>query len=228
MRIIEWENLNKSFGETKVLLDMSGGIEEGEITLLSGVSGSGKSTLLNILGLLEPHDDGVVSWWGEKNVKPFSRKAEKLLANRIGYLFQNFALIDHLTVEKNLSIALEMSSGSESEKDQEMREALQVVGLPETMLEQYVYQCSGGEQQRIAIARLLLKPCDLILCDEPTGSLDEVNRDIVIELLLDLNREGKTIVIATHDPSLKAIADQVIQIPMLRVPATTLVAGWTK
>ncbi|MDD4323493.1 MAG: ATP-binding cassette domain-containing protein [Eubacteriales bacterium] len=220
MRIIEWENLNKSFGETKVLLDMSGGIEEGEITLLSGVSGSGKSTLLNILGLLEPHDDGVVTWWGEKNVKPFSRKAEKFLANRIGYLFQNFALIDHLTVEKNLSIALEMSSGNETEKDQEMREALQVVGLPKAMLDQHVYQCSGGEKQRIAIARLLLKPCDLILCDEPTGSLDEVNRDIVINLLLDLNKECKTIVIATHDPSLKAIADQVIHIPMLRVPAT--------
>ena len=98
MKLIEWKNLDKSFGSTEVLQDMSGGIEEGEITLLSGVSGSGKSTLLNILGLMETHDKGVVSWWGEGNVKPFSRKAEKLLAKRIGYLFQNFALIDHLTV----------------------------------------------------------------------------------------------------------------------------------
>ena len=218
MKLIEWKNLDKSFGSTEVLQDMSGGIEEGEITLLSGVSGSGKSTLLNILGLLETYDKGVVSWWGEENVKPFSRKAEKLLAKRIGYLFQNFALIDHLTVEKNLAIALEMSSNSESEKEQQMLEAVQTVGLPEAILEQFVYQCSGGEQQRIAIARLLLKPCELILCDEPTGSLDEANRDIVINLLLDLNKEGKTIVIATHDPSLKAIADRVIEIPMLRVP----------
>lgn len=223
MRPIEWKNLTKTFGETEVLRTMSGGIEEGEITLLSGVSGSGKSTLLNILGLLETYDDGIVSWWGEENIKPFSRKAEKLLAKRIGYLFQNFALIDHLTVEKNLSIALEMSSATEAEQAQQMREAMQRVGLAEAMLEQYVYQCSGGEQQRIAIARLLLKPCDLILCDEPTGSLDEANRDIVVNLLLDLNREGKTIVIATHDPSLKAIADQVIQIPMLRVPVTVSV-----
>ena len=217
MKLIEWKSLDKSFGPTEVLQDMSGGIEEGEITLLSGVSGSGKSTLLNILGLLETYDKGVVSWWGEENVKPFSRKAEKLLAKRIGYLFQNFALIDHLTVEKNLAIALEMSSSSESEKEQQMLEAVQTVGLPEANLEKYLYQCSGGEQQRIAIARLLLKPCDLILCDEPTGSLDEANRDIVINLLLDLSEKGKTIVIATHDPSLKAIADRVIDIPMLRV-----------
>ncbi|MDD2364186.1 MAG: ATP-binding cassette domain-containing protein, partial [Eubacteriales bacterium] len=130
MKLIEWKNLDKSFGPTEVLRDMSGGIEEGEITLLSGVSGSGKSTLLNILGLLETYDKGVVSWWGEENVKPFSRKAEKLLAKRIGYLFQNFALIDHLTVEKNLAIALEMSSDSESEKEQQMLEAIQTVGLP--------------------------------------------------------------------------------------------------
>lgn len=216
MKVIEWHNLNKSFGPVQVLRDLNGGIEEGQITILNGVSGSGKSTLLNILGLLEPFDSGTISWWGERQIKPFSRKAEEILATRIGYLFQNFALVDDQTVRRNLLLALETVRAGNQEKQQMLKRVMHDVGLPESLLYKYVYQCSGGEQQRVAIARLLLKKCDLILCDEPTGSLDEANRDSIVRLLLDLNRQGKTIVIATHDPKIKSIGQQVIPIRMLR------------
>lgn len=179
-------------------------IEDGEFVVVIGKSGSGKSTLLNIMGLLLKADEGDVTLFGKKNIRPYSRKAEQLLKNKIGYLFQNFALVDDETVYDNLKLVV-----SGSDKQKKMDTALCEVGL-QGYGKKKVYQCSGGEQQRIALARLLLKPCELILADEPTGSLDHENKLVVCELLKKLNESGKTIVVVTHDDELKQFANRII------------------
>ena len=206
MKVIKIINMNKSYQDNIIFDKFNFEVEENTFNVVMGVSGSGKSTLLNIIGLLDKADSGDVILFGEKNIKPFSRKAEKMLREKIGYLFQNFALVENETVEYNLKLALDNIKADKKEKIKEV--------LKEVRLEGYenkkIYKCSGGEQQRVAIARLLLKQCDLILADEPTGSLDESNREIIIKLLKRMQDSGKTIVVVSHDPVFKDIADQII------------------
>lgn len=160
--------------------------------------------MLNIIGLLEDFDEGELVIHGYVNVKPNSKLANKILRNNICYLFQNFALVDDETVEYNLKIALKYVKGSKKQKEAQIMEKLNYVGL-NNFEKRPIYELSGGEQQRVAIARIMLKPCDIVLADEPTGCLDERNRDIVIGFLKDLNRQGKTIILVTHD---KYVAEQ--------------------
>lgn len=208
MTIVELKNVSKSYGDKNVLNDLSIKIEEGTFNVIMGASGSGKSTILNIIGLLDKATSGDVILFGQKNIRPFSMKAEQILKNKIGYLFQNFALIENETVVNNLKLALENVRGNKKEK---ISEALKEVGL-EGYENKKIFKCSGGEQQRVAIARLLLKPCELILADEPTGSLDIKNREIVVKLLKNMQELGKTIIVVSHDPFFKEIADDVIDL----------------
>lgn len=196
--IVNVSHLTKSFNKHIVLNDIHLCVEERDFFIITGPSGCGKSTLLNIIGLLDQPDKGDVILFGEKNIKTFSKKAEKMLKNKIGYLFQNFALLENETVLYNLEMIIDNKIKNKKDK---IALALQKVGLS-GYEKKKVYECSGGEQQRIALARLLLKPCDLILADEPTGSLDPCTKEEIIQILLDLNREGKTIIMVTHDPAL--------------------------
>ncbi len=214
MNAINISGLTKSFDDQVVLKDLDVSIEEGRIVGIIGPSGSGKSTLLNIIGLIETYDEGVVSYWGDRSVKPFSRKSKAMLANDLGYLFQNYALIDNESVEYNLLIALSGQKMSRIEKDHAINQALNQVGLSD-FKEKKIFQCSGGEQQRIALARLMLKQTRLILADEPTGSLDQGNKQIVLDHLKDLNEQGRTILIATHDPDVIDFCDEVIELVKL-------------
>lgn len=214
MNAINISGLKKSFDDQVVLKDLDVSIEEGKIVGIIGPSGSGKSTLLNIIGLIETYDEGVVSYWGDRSVKPFSRKSKAMLANDLGYLFQNYALIDNESVEYNLLIALSGLKMSRIEKDHAINQALNQVGLSD-FKEKKIFQCSGGEQQRIALARLMLKQTRLILADEPTGSLDQGNKQIVLDHLKDLNEQGRTILIATHDPDVIDFCDEVIELVKL-------------
>lgn len=209
--IVKIENLNKTYKDKVVFNKFNLEIEERSFTIISGPSGSGKSTLLNIIGLLDKKSSGDVTLFEQKNVAPFSKKAELLLRDKIGYLFQNYALVENKTVGYNLKIALENVKSTKAEKERMIRKALKEVGL-EGYEDKNVYKCSGGEQQRIAIARLLLKPCDLILADEPTGSLDHGNKMIVVELLKKLHADGKTIVMVTHDEELMAVGDMQVNL----------------
>ena len=195
MTIVELENVSKSYEDKNVLNNLSFKIEEGTFNVIMGASGSGKSTILNIIGLLDKATSGDVILFEQKNIRPFSMKAEQMLKNKIGYLFQNFALIENETVANNLKLALENVRGNKKEK---ISVALKEVGL-EGYENKKIFKCSGGEQQRVAIARLLLKPCELILADEPTGSLDIKNREIVVKLLKNMQEQGKTIIVVSHE-----------------------------
>jgi len=207
MVMVKLTNVTKKFGEKVVIDNFSMQIEEGRIYAITGKSGCGKSTLLNIIGGIEKASEGEVMILGNKNISVHSGKLRKLLRYKISYLFQNYALSDNDTVKYNLEMALHYSGVKN--KRQAITDSLQRVNL-EGLEKQKVYTLSGGEQQRVAIARLLLKPTEMILADEPTGNLDSKNRDSIFNLLLELNKEGKTIVIVTHDIELAKMCDQII------------------
>lgn len=204
-------NISKSFGNKRVLENFSLKIEKGEFIGIMGASGKGKSTLLNIIGTLEAADTGEVIIEEMKNIKPNSVRSRKVLRNVIGYLFQNFALIDNETVVNNLEMALKYTNLSKKEKMVEIKNALTFVGLV-GFEKNKIYELSGGEQQRVAVARLFLKPSKIILADEPTGSLDEENTNTIIELLKKLNEKGKTIVVVTHDKRVCKYCNKVVNL----------------
>lgn len=211
MSIIELKEITKSYGKKLILDKFSLEINEGDTVAITGASGTGKTTILNILGLIENYDIGDFILDGEKNIKINSQKSVKALRNKISYLFQNFALIEDETVEYNLNLALKYVSLTKPEKKVLIKSVLEKVGLPNTE-KRKVYELSGGEQQRVALARIMLKPSKIVLADEPTGSLDESNKEKVIEILKMLNEEGKTIIIVTHDKTVAEKCNRIIEI----------------
>ena len=206
--IITAENVKKSFQKHTVLDQLELHVQKGEFLAIVGASGCGKSTLLNILGLLDRQDEGDIILFGEKNIRPFYHQAQVLLKEKIGYLFQNYALLEDKSIAYNLEIVFSGRMKRE-EKRQRIMEALEAVGL-KGMEKKKVCQCSGGEQQRAAMARLLLKPCELILADEPTSNLDPQNKEKVYELLKEMNVQGKTVIIVTHDMELAKRCDRIL------------------
>lgn len=206
---IKIDNLNKKFKNHTVFKNFSLNIPKGKITTIFGVSGSGKSTLLNMIGLLDKYESGSIEILGKKTPKINSREAMKIRRNTISYLFQNFGLIESGTIYDNLSISLEYLK--QRDKILEMEKALIEVGLHKPLNIQ-VYNLSGGEKQRLAIAMIMLKPSNIILADEPTGSLDHENRDYIMDKLVALNKKGKTIVIVSHDLKFKEMSDKCIEI----------------
>jgi putative ABC transport system ATP-binding protein len=209
--VCELAGITKNYEGRPVVRDMNLTVHAGEMVAIAGESGSGKTTLLNIMGLLESPDAGTVRLFGEPAPRVRSAGATKLLRTRLAYLFQNFALIDNATVDENLRVAQSYVKATGTTKKSQRRDALRKVGLPAAERRK-PYTLSGGEQQRIAIARILLKPCDLVLADEPTGSLDPANRDAVLRLLLTLRDLGKTLVIVTHDPVVAQACTRVVQL----------------
>lgn len=208
MNVLEIKKICKKY-DKELLNNFNLIVKKQEIVAICGKSGSGKSTLLNIIGLLEKADSGEIIYFGKKKVNPFTREASELLRNKIGYLFQNFALVENETVFYNLMIAL--AHVKVKNKRKLVSNALKMVGL-EGFENKVIHQCSGGEQQRIAVARLLLKPCELILADEPTGSLDDGNKEVIWELIMLLKQQCKTIIIVTHDTFISQKCDRSINI----------------
>lgn len=207
--VIELRNVNKKFGDKEIFSDFNLSVKKGEMISITGQSGKGKSTLLNMIGLLEEPDSGEIIINGEKNPWKNNKKLVHLFRYTIGYLFQNYALIEQETVSKNLDIALAYVKGAD--KAEKKRKALERVGLLDK-LNNKIYELSGGEQQRIALARLMLKENDIILADEPTGSLDVINRNHVLKILRELNEEGKTVIIVTHDHEVSQMCTRVISL----------------
>lgn len=209
--MIELKNITKKFENKTVFANFNLQIDQNEMVAIIGPSGSGKSTLLNILGLIDKVDDGEYQFEQYTNIKPNSRLAQKIIREKISYLFQNFALIEEDTVLQNLLLALKYVKQSKKEKTEIITAALQKVGLSE-YLNSKIYELSGGQQQRIAVARAIIKPSELVLADEPTGSLDSKNRDEIIKLLLELNDSGKTVIVVTHDSHVAEKCHRVLEL----------------
>ena len=202
--MIEAINICKSFGNKTLFKDLSFQINNGEFVCFSGESGKGKTTLLNIIGQIEPLSSGTITYDGKNIVS--NKDKFFFFRKKVGFVFQNFALVDGKTVEQNLAL-IRRNDRENITIDQ----ALEKVGL-EDKKKRKIYTLSGGEQQRIALARLFLKKCDLILADEPTGSLDSRNAAIVMNLLHELNINGKTIILVTHDITAKKQCDRIIEL----------------
>ena len=207
---VELQGLKKRFGKQVVFNDFDISIGSGEMVSIVGKSGSGKTTLINILGLIENIDEGNI-YYDDKKILNGSQK-RKLLSESIGFIFQNFGLIDNETVYKNLILNKQLFYKNKHTRQISIKNALASVGLNEDYINKPVYECSGGEQQRIAITKILLKNCDVILADEPTASLDSENKIIIMEQLKKLRSSGKTIVIVSHDRETCAYCDRVISI----------------
>ena len=203
-KFVEIKNVNKHFGEKRLFDNFSCDIEQGDFVVITGASGCGKTTLLNMIGGLELVTSGKISVAGleitnQKNLQIYYRDI-------VGFVFQNFGLVEQKTVEENLKMIHKKGKTEVS-----VQEALRSVGM-EKALKQKVYSLSGGEQQRIALARLRLKNCQLILADEPTGSLDRKNGQLVMKILHEMNAEGKTVIMVTHDESLIQDTDKRISL----------------
>lgn len=202
--MIEIKNLSKSFGNKFLFQNFNLTIDKGEFVVFSGASGCGKTTLLNMIGSLEKIDSGTIVVDGIDITK--KKNQQFYLSNKVGFLFQNFALIEDKTVYENLKIVKKANrSGIATD------EALKKVHLLDKKNSK-VYTLSGGEQQRVALARLMIKKCDLILADEPTGSLDKENANVVMSILEQLNKEGKTVIVVTHDENIKNRYERVIKL----------------
>lgn len=207
--MIKIEHLAKSFGERIVFQDINLQFAAGKVYALIGNSGCGKTTLLNILAKLEPYDKGSISYRGQE-LKQI--KSHHFFKNELGYLFQNFGLLENETVAANLELGLIGQKLTKQEKKQREAEVLEKVGLDYLTLGQKVYELSGGEAQRVALAKVILKDPPLILADELTAALDPETSQEIMNLLLSLKKPDRLMIIATHNPAIWEKADEVIRL----------------
>ena len=207
--MIKIEHLEKSFGERTVFQDINLQFAAGKVYALIGNSGCGKTTLLNILAKLEPYDKGSISYRGQE-LKQI--KSHHFFKNELGYLFQNFGLLENETVAANLELGLIGQKSNKQEKKQREEEVLEKVGLDYLTLDRKIYELSGGEAQRVALAKVILKDPPLILADELTAALDPETSQEIMNLLLSLKKPDRLMIIATHNPAIWEKADEVIRL----------------
>jgi putative ABC transport system ATP-binding protein len=215
------ESLTKKYGQLRAVDGLSFGIAPGEWVALMGPSGSGKTTLINILGGLDTLSSGRVIVDGVDLAKLSESELVRYRAEKVGFVFQQFHLVPYLTAVENVMLAQYFHSVTD---EQQASEALQRVGLGDR-LTHLPAQLSGGEQQRVAIARALINEPKLILADEPTGNLDEVNEAIVLQIFRELHNAGHTILMVTHDPDIARQADRRIELAHGRLHFDTLQHG---
>lgn len=197
--------------QTKALNEVSLEIKKGEFVAIMGPSGCGKSTLLNILGTLDSSTSGKYFFDGKEIDKMSESQLTSFRKGNIGFVFQNFNLIDELTVYENVELPLVYLNGKKSERKKKVMEVLERMNIAHRA-GHFPQQLSGGQQQRVAIARAVVTDCPLILADEPTGNLDSTNGLEVMELLSELNRQGTTVVIVTHSQRDAKFAHRVIHL----------------
>jgi len=219
--VVEIENLRKEFGSVRALDGISLRIDDGEWIAIMGPSGSGKTTLINILGGLDSPTSGQAIVDGTDVARLDEAGLTRFRAEKVGFVFQQFHLVPYLTALENVMLAQYFHSTTD---EKEARQSLERVGLGDRA-EHLPLQLSGGEQQRVAVARALINHPRLILADEPTGNLDEVNEQIVLNLLRELHQEGHTILMVTHAPSIGRLADRRIELAhgrLAQISATSL------
>ena len=213
--MIRVENLSKSFRteevETVALDKVSFEVKDGEFVAIMGPSGCGKTTLLNILGLLDNPTSGKY-WLGDREVENLKEKERTdVRKGEIGFVFQSFNLIDELSVEENIELPLTYLGVSRTERKKRVQEIMKRMAISHRA-KHFPHQLSGGQQQRVAIARAVVFNPKMILADEPTGNLDSKNGAEVMRLLTELNQEGTTIVMVTHNEHDARMAHRIIRL----------------
>jgi len=214
--LVRVENLHKVFHRGSERIDVLQGVDlavpKGDFLALMGPSGSGKTTLLNLIGGLDKPTQGTVEVAGERIDQLSGGRLAKWRARHIGFIFQLYNLLPVLTAERNVELPLLLTSLSRSQRKQHVATALSVVGLSDRA-KHYPRQLSGGQEQRVGIARAIVTDPTLLLCDEPTGDLDRKSGDEILNLLQALNTQhGKTIIMVTHDPHAASRARRVLQL----------------
>ncbi len=215
MKLIEMKNITKEYsvGEIKIkaLDNVSLQISKGEFVAITGQSGSGKSTIMNILGCLDKPESGTYILNGQDVFRANGKKLSQIRNREIGFIFQSFNLISSLSAEENIELPLIYRGIKKAERRILAKNALAMVGL-ENRADHLPGQLSGGQQQRVAIARAIALSPPLILADEPTGNLDAASGKEIMSILLRLNKEGKTIVMITHDNAIASVIPKQIKI----------------
>lgn len=209
-KLLEIKGLKKYYGkgdsEVKALDDVTFDVYKGEMLVLLGNSGCGKSTLLNIIGGMDSPTEGQVLLNGVDITSYNDKELTKFRKQKIGFIFQFYNLLPDLTALENVRMSL-----SKKDRQHLAEKTLELVGLGDKKMKQYPSQMSGGEQQRVSIARALVKNADIILCDEPTGALDDKTGRKILELLQDIVRKnGQTMIIVTHTTPIAGMANRVI------------------
>lgn len=223
--VIKMNNINKIFymgkSEFKALEDINLTINKGEYVAIVGPSGAGKSTLMNIIGCLDVATSGEYLLDGLNTKKSSDSKLAEIRNKKIGFIFQNYNLLPKLDVLENVELPLFYLGVSSGEARKKAMEALKKVGL-DTHIKHKPTELSGGQKQRVAIARALVTKPQMILADEPTGALDSKTGKEVLQMLTDLNKEGNTIVMITHDKEIAANAKRMITVKDGRIISDTL------
>ena len=215
--ILELRDVSMTYGSVKALQHIDLAVHEGEWLAIMGPSGSGKTTMMNIVGCMDKASNGSVILDGEDLSRLGSRGLTAIRRDKIGLIFQQFHLVPHLTALENVAVAQYYHSMPD---EAEALEALKNVGLGDRA-SHLPSQLSGGEQQRVCIARALINCPKLILADEPTGNLDEANEKLVLEILHRLHDSGSTIIVVTHSPEVGSHADRVITLEHGKIARTT-------
>ncbi|UDM32047.1 ABC transporter ATP-binding protein/permease [Lentilactobacillus laojiaonis] len=215
MSYLELKNIKKSYflgkEEFEVLKGINLSFEEGEFVSILGESGGGKSTLMNIIGGLDSNYSGEVILKGKSLKNDTNKQMDAYRRKTIGFIFQNFNLISHLTIKQNVLVALEMTNLSKKEQDNRATELLEKVGLKEHM-NKYPNQLSGGQKQRVAIARALAANPEILIADEPTGALDSKNTEEILQLLNEIAAEGKLIITVTHSQHVADYGTRIVRL----------------
>lgn len=214
-KLIDLSGINKSYRngdqELQVLKNINLQVEEGEFLAIMGPSGSGKSTLMNIIGMLDRPSSGTYHLDGKEVACLGEKKSAKVRNQEIGFVFQQFFLLSKLNALQNVELPLIYAGVSQSKRKALAKQYLEKVEL-ETRMHHLPSELSGGQKQRVAIARALVNRPSIILADEPTGALDTKTGEQIMELLTELNKEGKTIIMVTHEPEIAAYAKRQIVI----------------
>ena len=213
--MISLENITKIYNEkvddTKALDDVSLKIEDGEFVAVMGASGSGKSTLLKIIGCMDTPTAGKYFLDNTEVTVASRSQVHKLRKEKIGYVFQHFALMDYYTAYENIELPLLAANVKRKERKRIILKQMEHLGILSER-NKLPGKMSGGQQQRVAIARALVTNADIILADEPTGALDQKTGHEVLELLKEINKSGKTVIIVTHDEGIAKMTDRIITI----------------
>jgi len=215
MKVVVFENVSKvyrtKYYEVRALDNINLEVEEGEFLAIMGPSGSGKSTMLNLIGCLDKPTEGEIYIKNTPISELTDNQLTDLRRDTIGFVFQQFNLIPTLSARENIELPMIFKGVDPEDRKKKSMELLRLVGL-EDVADRKPFEISGGQQQRVAIARALANDPEILLCDEPTGNLDSRTGEQVMNIIRKLNDEGVTVILVTHDESLRKFADRVVRL----------------